>query len=232
MESTLTTRWGWLKEGKKTGHVTGWWDYSTKSSLHHSHYSAFLPSHSLMSHCKAPSWQRLEWLRKEIAVTNIAVAMAKVHLFCFNAMPGTLQHTIKTQSTKCLVCKSWKPKLHWYYRYWYRKHVHALCVFNSQGSNQVLQPMVTVAPSGTLMGVGGCPEAWCCRWMQPHSSGGTQLPFCCSRPWRRKHSIQKNGLVQCLCFCFGSFGFNMVITFPLHLHYNAHWIYVINSINI
>lgn len=59
-----------------------------------------------MSHCKAPSWQRLEWLRKEIAVTNIAVAMAKVHLFCFNAMPGTLQHTIKHRAPNVLSAKA------------------------------------------------------------------------------------------------------------------------------
>lgn len=66
--------------------------------------------------------------------------------------------------------------------------------------------METVAPGGTVTGVGGCPEAWCCRWTQPHSSGGTQLPFCCNRPWKGKHTIyKKEELVQ----CFGSFGFNL-----------------------
>lgn len=43
--------------------------------------------------------------------------------------------------------------------------------------------METKAPWGMVTGTGGCPGVWCCRWMQPHSSGGTQLPFCCSRPW-------------------------------------------------
>lgn len=51
--------------------------------------------------------------------------------------------------------------------------------------------MVTVAPWGTVTGLGGSPEAWCCRWTQPHSSGGTQLPFCCSRPWKTHNSLER-----------------------------------------
>lgn len=72
-----------------------------------------------------------------------------------------------------------------------RKHS---CLYQQQGlietTDQVLQPMVTVAPCGTVTGVGGSPGAWCCKWMQPHSSGGTQLPLYCSRPWKEKHTSQ------------------------------------------
>lgn len=60
-------------------------------------------------------------------------------------------------------------------------------------TDQVLQPMVTVAPCGTVTGVGGSPAAWCCRWMQPHSPGGTQLPLYCSRPCKEKHISEKRG---------------------------------------
>lgn len=55
------------------------------------------------------------------------------------------------------------------------------------GCYQVLQSLMTVPPWGTVTAMGGCPEAWCCRWIQPHFSAGTQLPFRWSKPWKKNH---------------------------------------------
>lgn len=85
--------------------------------------------------------------------------------------------------------------------------------------------MVTVAPWGTVTGLGGSPEAWCCRWTQPHSSGGTQLPFCCSRPWKTHNSHERRtGAVTVFLFV-QMYTKTKKTSFPLYLWYNSQSIY-------
>lgn len=58
------------------------------------------------------------------------------------------------------------------------------------GCYQVLQSLMTVPPWGTVTAMGGCPESWCCSWIQPHLSAGTQLPFRWSKPWKKNTDTQ------------------------------------------
>lgn len=94
---------------------------------------------------------------------------------------NTEQRTIQTQH-RCVAdvgkCNIYTP-----FMQLMRTENKSIC-FGQLESHQVLQPTVIVSPWGTVTGVGGDPEACCCRKMQPHSWAGTQLLFSWSRPWR------------------------------------------------
>lgn len=155
--------------------------------------SAFSPSHSLVSQCKVPSWQRLENRaarnhtitdsyiphdRKKInryLESKQTLNKIKVLLKCSTASQ-ILQESRPWLLSQCLLMQCWKGCS--------ISSLKLRIKRNETGSNQVLQPIVTVEPWETVTGRGSCPEPWCCRWMQPHSSGGTQLPFFCINPWR------------------------------------------------
>lgn len=75
------------------------------------------------------------------------------------------------------------PCIPWRVKHTFLWNLSRMVSLAGRVSHQVLQPTVTVSPCWMVMET-GLPCSWCSRTVQPHCPGGTQVPFCWSRPWK------------------------------------------------